>query len=174
MTYTAYIRKLKSLPCAHCGVTIIAKRSNAICPACRLLSHRKAATKARLANPEYYKSRDKERQINPTPERSAYIKSYLQDYAPKHRAANKAMYVMYDANRRAAEKQAKPAWANDFFIEEAYRLAKLREKVCGGKWHVDHKIPLKHDLVCGLHVENNLQVIPASMNMSKGNKFVIT
>lgn len=40
-------------------------------------------------------------------------------------------------------------------------------------WHVDHIIPLKHDLVCGLHVVANLQIIPGSENLSKNNRFVV-
>jgi hypothetical protein len=66
--------------------------------------------------------------------------------------------------------RATPSWANEFFIAEAYHLAKVREKVLGGKWHVDHVIPLRGKTVCGLHVENNLQVIPATMNLRKGNR----
>lgn len=73
------------------------------------------------------------------------------------------------ATRRAAEFNATPAWANLFFIGEAYHLAKLREKATGFKWHVDHIVPLNSPLVCGLHVEHNLQVIPARTNLSKSN-----
>lgn len=76
------------------------------------------------------------------------------------------------ANYRAAKRNAKPAWANSFFIAEAYSLARLREKVCGGRWQVDHIVPLVSKVVCGLHVENNLQVIPAQMNIRKSNKIV--
>ena len=73
--------------------------------------------------------------------------------------------------RKARKMNATPAWANQFFIDEAYSLAKLREKVCGGKWHVDHIVPLTSKVVCGLHVEHNLQVIPMSQNISKGNRW---
>ena len=34
-------------------------------------------------------------------------------------------------------------------------------------------IPLKGKLVSGLHVWNNLAVIPASINLSKGNKCLL-
>ncbi len=68
-------------------------------------------------------------------------------------------------------KRATPPWANMFYIREAYHLAKVREQVLGGKWHVDHVIPLRGKLVCGLHVENNLQVIPAKVNVRKHAKF---
>lgn len=44
------------------------------------------------------------------------------------------------ARRRAKELQAVPAWANEFFIQEVYALARLRTKQKTGgisKWHVD-------------------------------------
>lgn len=72
------------------------------------------------------------------------------------------------AERRAREHGAKPSWANSFFIQEAYRLAKLREAATGFKWHVDHMVPLRGKTVCGLHVHHNLQVIPAKQNYKKG------
>ena len=72
--------------------------------------------------------------------------------------------------RRAHKLQATPVWANEFFMSEAYDLAKLRTKMLGFKWEVDHIVPLKSKLVCGLHVENNIQVIPAVENRSKSNR----
>ena len=100
---------------------------------------------------------------------------------PAWRKANRAQSREWDKNnrgkanakaarRKATKLQATPTWANDFFISEAYSLAKLREKIVGGKWHVDHVIPLKSKFVCGLHVEHNLCVIQASANQSKGNR----
>lgn len=74
------------------------------------------------------------------------------------------------AKRKAAKIQATPAWSNDFFIGEIYELAKLRERMVGGRWHVDHIVPLQSVIVCGLHVESNLQVIPGPRNESKGNR----
>jgi hypothetical protein len=75
------------------------------------------------------------------------------------------------ARRNASKLQATPAWANEFFIEEAYELAQLRTKATGFQWHVDHIVPLRSKFVCGLHVESNLQVIPAVENCIKSNKY---
>ena len=69
----------------------------------------------------------------------------------------------------ASKLNATPAWANQFFIKEIYHLAHLRTKIMGFRWHVDHIVPLRSKLVCGLHVENNLQVIPAIQNLKKHN-----
>ena len=74
------------------------------------------------------------------------------------------------ARRAASQIRATPAWANQFFIEEIYDLAQLRTRYLGVVHHVDHIVPLRSPLDCGLHVENNLRVIPAVMNISKGNR----
>lgn len=75
------------------------------------------------------------------------------------------------ATRRAITRRAAPAWANRFYIAEAYRLARIRTAATGIKHVVDHIVPLQSPLVCGLHVEANLQVIPESINASKGNRW---
>jgi hypothetical protein len=91
----------------------------------------------------------------------------------KSRAMDISKKLAENALRVDYIKRATPSWANKFFIAEAYHLAKVREKVVGGKWHVDHIIPLRGKNVCGLHVENNLQVIPASVNLKKHAKFSV-
>ena len=80
-----------------------------------------------------------------------------------------ARSAKHTAARRALQKQATPAWANKFFIEEIYHLARLRTKYLGVEYHVDHIVPLQSKEVCGLHVEHNLQIIPAVQNISKSN-----
>lgn len=53
-------------------------------------------------------------------------------------------------------------------VKEAHDLRKLRNKCTGIEWHVDHIEPLKGKDVCGLHIWNNLQVIPKIINLQKG------
>ena len=74
--------------------------------------------------------------------------------------------------RRARLLRATPKWSNKFFVDEIYRLGALRTKVTGIEWEVDHIIPLRNPLVCGLHWEGNMQVIPAEHNNRKGNRLL--
>ena len=81
-----------------------------------------------------------------------------------------------NALRRSLKKQATPKWLNNedlWMIEEIYELAQLRKNTTKVDWHVDHIVPLVSNIVCGLHVPWNLQVIEARQNLVKYNKFDI-
>lgn len=130
-----------------------------------------AATKRawRLAHKKEANQRHKAWQIA-SPEKA---KAWRERQAPIHakwKRDNAALEAGYQAKRRAAQLCATPAWANEFFMEEAYRLAALRTKMLGYPWHVDHIVPLQSKFVCGLHVHNNLRVIPGAENRAKGNQ----
>lgn len=63
---------------------------------------------------------------------------------------------------------AQPAWANRKLINNIYRQARAMRKQ-GKKVEVDHIYPLQHPNFCGLHVHNNLRIIPAKENAQKSN-----
>ena len=72
-------------------------------------------------------------------------------------------------DRAAVRKFATPNWANKETIKQIYAQAKQLSGQSTTKYHVDHIIPIKHPLVCGLHVENNLRIISAKENSEKSN-----
>jgi len=87
----------------------------------------------------------------------------------KHAVAQKAVQ-----KRRAKKLNANRPFCPellDLVVVEANRLSKIRRKIFGVPFDVDHVVPLVSDIVCGLHNEFNLRVIPASTNRSKGNRF---
>jgi hypothetical protein len=88
----------------------------------------------------------------------------------KWRKLNPSRHASIVAQRNASKLKATPKWANRFFIDEIYHLASLRTKYLGKKFHVDHIVPLKSPLVCGLHTEHNLRIILGNDNSSKGNR----
>ena len=90
-----------------------------------------------------------------------------------NRGKSNAIKIQY----KTKKKQRTPKWVDAeelWLIAEVYDLAERRNKVTNIKWHVDHIVPLQGRLVSGLHVISNLQVIPAKLNWSKGNKYAET
>jgi hypothetical protein len=70
--------------------------------------------------------------------------------------------------REASVKQAFVPWADRSKITEIYSKARLEGL------HVDHIVPLKNPLVCGLHNEFNLQLMDPIENIKKSNHFVVS
>lgn len=101
-------------------------------------------------------------------------KSGYQSYCKVCKNAARSRTVARTAElsrRRCSKLNATVVFADDKAIKTIYNTAKVLEKLTGLKYHVDHIDPLQNDLVCGFHIETNLQVLPASVNLSKSNKF---
>lgn len=72
--------------------------------------------------------------------------------------------IQHGITARGRIKRAMPPWANIDAIKNIYANRPEGH-------HVDHIIPIKHKQVCGLHVETNLQYLPAIENIRKQNRF---
>ena len=92
------------------------------------------------------------------------------------REANKETRIAVNAKRRAAKLNRTPGWLTEEDlgkIKEFYKEAQKRKEETGEAWHVDHIIPLQGENISGLHVPDNLQVIRATENKSKYNRYEI-
>ena len=92
----------------------------------------------------------------------------------KYHADRPHLRAVLSSKARASQLQRTPSWLTDddwWMIEQAYEISKTRSLVTGLDWHVDHVIPLRGRNVSGLHVPANLRVIPAKINLKKGNKY---
>ena len=129
-------------------------------------------------------------------DKKAHTKAWRQANREKHRASTKAWYEAnkeeklaknkawaqvnkdkvnaFAAKRRAARINRTPSWLTKEDlgkIKELYKEAQKRKEETGEEWHVDHIIPLQGENISGLHVPDNLQVIRATENKSKGNRY---
>jgi len=121
--------------------------------------------KWREANKEKRREYEKEyRRLNKEKE-SLRQKSWRLDNPDKHNAR--------EAKRRATKLNATPKWITDSQLSEIkdiYMIASELSWLSEGGLHVDHIEPLKGKDRSGLHVPWNLQIIPAPMNLKKGNR----
>ena len=115
------------------------------------------------------------------PNRDALKKEYMRVWRQKNPEKVKAAkrrstetkrvhLTNYENNRRAGKLQATPRWANLDYIAGMYEVCGLFRSI----WldlEVDHIVPLKGKNVCGLHVENNLQLLHAKDNRVNKNRW---
>ena len=111
-------------------------------------------------------------------ELNAQKRGYWSDNREKMKAArdrwaaeNAHVIRHLNAARKKHIKCATPSWADMGAIKAVYLEAERLTKETGIEHHVDHIVPLKGELVCGLHVHWNLRPLPWSENVSKKNKF---
>lgn len=92
-------------------------------------------------------------------------KSYRREF----RKVNPEFVARSELRRKRALKQACVSWGDRSKMRAVYREARRRTADTGEKWEVDHVVPLRHRLVCGLHAYTNLQIIRQSENRIKSN-----
>lgn len=135
-----------------------------------------AAKARRKAQKREYYLRNRERElarnaawVATNPARSSEIKRAWRERNPEadgayYRRNKERSYAHRDAYRRRC-RQAMPAWVDWKEILAIYREAKRLGL------SVDHIMPLKGVNFSGLHVPWNLQLMPLSENVRKGNRY---
>lgn len=133
-----------------------------------------------LNNIDKYKNRAKIHAINNRQSKRNSQKKFRENNKEKVKLFNKNWVAKnidkvryYVRTRQSKKLMATPLWVNKDKILEIYKLAKYLEMATGISHHVDHIVPIKSKIVCGLHCEFNLQVITKQENLSKGNKWII-
>lgn len=148
---------------------------------------------AYIKGPEAFKARARKWESENKDRKKELAASYRERNREKIKEFSRADWLKHNEKRKAAKKayrqanpdrgaeqvrarqtrkqQAMPAWANREAIRAIYLECRRITQETGVKHHVDHFYPLKNSLVCGLHNEYNLQILPAAENQAKGNSF---
>lgn len=170
------VRYFTGEPCKR-GHVAERQTTNTACIVCRLETSKRdydTNRTMRLAQKRkaYADDPDKFAQRN----RNFYARN-SEEFSERNRAyylKNVDVFVAREAERRARRLQATPKWLSKKhrdWMTALYAIARLRSRIEGVEYHVDHIVPLKGRNVCGLHVPWNLRIILATDNLSKSNKF---
>jgi 5-methylcytosine-specific restriction endonuclease McrA len=79
--------------------------------------------------------------------------------------------------RKRRHRDATPKWLTQeerLQMRNLYIQARKLTKIAGVRYVVDHIVPLRSEVVCGLHVPWNLRVITQEENLKKSNKLIDT
>lgn len=97
----------------------------------------------------------------------------LTSYLKIWRKNNRGKVNHLEAKRLAKRLRATPKWADLKAIESIYAEAKLVSQRTGVRQSVDHFYPLQGKFICGLHVAENLRIIPYVENCKKRNSMPV-
>jgi hypothetical protein len=161
------------------------------CKVCRSAT----SLKKYYENHEENKARLKQTHANRLSKNANYYAEYYAKYKEQDLARAKLAYQANAEERKAKQRlwsktnrgianalgrkyklkkaKATPLWLTPeqlYNMQCTYKVAAQLSETSSQKWHVDHIVPIRGKDVCGLHVPWNLQVLPAKMNMQKGNR----
>ena len=79
--------------------------------------------------------------------------------------ANPEKHIAIACANDSRLRKARPKWQSSIEVTTYYRVARIFGL------EVDHIVPIKSNLVCGLHCLDNFQLLTREQNASKGNRF---
>lgn len=68
-------------------------------------------------------------------------------------------------------RRARPIWADRRALRAFWDESRAMTAATGVQHSVDHIVPLIHPLVCGLHCEANIRILPLAENIAKSNNW---
>jgi 5-methylcytosine-specific restriction endonuclease McrA len=132
-----------------------------ICKEC----HRKETSEYALDNKDVYSKRAKEWYLANKAKKQEYDKKYRKKYYDDNKA-----YMLAKTNvRRSSIRAHTPSWSDKKAIKEIYLKAAQMSIETGIQHEVDHIVPIMSKIVCGLHCQQNLQIITSYENKKKSN-----
>lgn len=120
---------------------------------------------------EWYQE-NREMVINNAATRPAHV---LREYRNTWKTNNKTQIRADTKARRRKHREATPKWLSRkqrSEIRQIYQIAITMTQTTGEQYVVDHIVPLRSEVVCGLHVPWNLRVITQEENLKKSNKIL--
>ena len=115
------------------------------------------------------------RNIDKIKDRKNSQKDKIKESAADYYQRNKSKVASNTRKRQASKLKCTPKWLTESELNEIFKLyetARLMTIQQGIPYEVDHIVPLQNDMVCGLHVPWNLQILTRKENRSKANKLL--
>lgn len=155
-------------PCKH-GHVSIRRTKNRLCLACELSRDHKSDYQkrkvAQLKQKKEYHNKNKEKLNEKSRLSHQENKKQRLEKQREYYRSNKGKAFERAAIRNKRIKDQAPTWC------ERDKISKLYSKASELGFHVDHVVPLKSEIVCGLHCWHNLQLLDPEINISKSNRY---
>ena len=171
-------------PCKHGHIA--ARKTKGACVECLKVEWEKA----NITRAEYFKEYNKREDVKDR-KNEWYVEhreqviaaartrpiAQLREYRNVWKENNKSQIRADTKARRRKHREATPPWLTrkqKSEIRQLYQIAITMTQTTGEQYVVDHIVPLRSDVVCGLHVPWNLRVITQEENLKKSNKLLDT